>query len=37
MQQFGEIVLGNFSWIIPLAVAISTFGAANGTLFAAGR
>jgi len=36
-QTFGQRVLGNFAWIIPLAVAVSTFGAANGTLFAAGR
>jgi hypothetical protein len=24
-------------WVVPLCVAISTFGAANGTLFVAGR
>lgn len=26
-----------FAWIMPLSVTISTFGSANGTLFAAGR
>lgn len=25
------------AWLMPLSVAISTFGSANGTLFAAGR
>lgn len=30
-------MLGMFAWIMPLAVAISTFGSANGTIFAAGR
>jgi L-type amino acid transporter 9 len=25
------------AWLMPLSVAISTFGAANGTIFAAGR
>ncbi|CAG7734463.1 unnamed protein product [Allacma fusca] len=34
---FGQRVLGSYAWIIPLSVAISTFGAANGTVFAAGR
>ena len=36
-QEFGEIVLGRFAWIMPLAVVLSTFGAANGTEFTAGR
>jgi L-type amino acid transporter 9 len=26
-----------FAWLMPLSVAISTFGSANGTIFAAGR
>ncbi len=30
-------MLGFFAWIMPLSVAISTFGSANGTIFAAGR
>ena len=25
------------AWLMPLSVAVSTFGSANGTLFAAGR
>ena len=37
-KDFGQRVLGaKFSWVIPLSVAVSTFGAANGTVFAAGR
>ncbi|XP_018327306.1 b(0,+)-type amino acid transporter 1 [Agrilus planipennis] len=34
---FGNRVLGVMAWLMPLSVTISTFGAANGTLFAAGR
>ena len=30
-------MLGMFAWLMPLSVAISTFGSANGTIFAAGR
>ena len=26
-----------FYWLMPLSVAVSTFGTANGTIFAAGR
>ena len=36
-QTFGNRMLGMFAWIMPLSVAISTFGSANGTIFAAGR
>ncbi|KAL0276580.1 UNVERIFIED_CONTAM: hypothetical protein PYX00_004129 [Menopon gallinae] len=34
---FGNRILGMMAWLIPLSVTISTFGSANGTLFAAGR
>jgi len=34
---FGNRTLGPLAWLMPLSVAISTFGAANGTIFAAGR
>ncbi|XP_057657979.1 b(0,+)-type amino acid transporter 1 isoform X2 [Diorhabda carinulata] len=34
---FGNRVLGVMAWLMPLSVTISTFGSANGTLFAAGR
>lgn len=34
---FGNRILGAFAWLMPLSVTISTFGSANGTLFAAGR
>lgn len=37
LQTFGTRMLGVFSWLMPLSVAISTFGSANGTIFAAGR
>lgn len=30
-------VSGPMAWLMPLSVAISTFGSANGTIFAAGR
>ena len=30
-------MLGVMAWLMPLSVAISTFGSANGTIFAAGR
>lgn len=30
-------ISGVMSWLMPLSVTISTFGSANGTLFAAGR
>ncbi|XP_065169414.1 b(0,+)-type amino acid transporter 1 isoform X1 [Atheta coriaria] len=34
---FGNRLLGMMAWLMPLSVTISTFGSANGTLFAAGR
>ncbi|CAH1173450.1 unnamed protein product [Phaedon cochleariae] len=34
---FGARVLGPMAWLMPLSVTVSTFGSANGTLFAAGR
>jgi len=34
---WAEAVIGPAAWLIPLAVAMSTFGAANGSLFASGR
>lgn len=34
---FGNRLLGPMAWLMPLAVTISTFGSANGTLFVAGR
>lgn len=34
---FGNRILGAMAWLMPLSVTISTFGSANGTLFAAGR
>lgn len=34
---FGNRILGAMTWLMPLSVTISTFGSANGTLFAAGR
>ena len=33
----GNRILGPLAWLMPLSVAFSTFGAANGTIFAAGR
>jgi hypothetical protein len=37
-QDFGQRVLGRrWAWIMSAAVAISTFGAANGTAFTGGR
>lgn len=35
--DFAERTLGPMAWIIPFFVCCSTFGAANGTLFASGR
>ncbi|XP_019392894.1 PREDICTED: b(0,+)-type amino acid transporter 1-like [Crocodylus porosus] len=35
--SWGNKVLGSWAWLISLAVAISTFGSANGTFFSGGR
>ncbi len=37
LQSWGDVVLPQATWIIPVSVAISTFGAANGSLFTGGR
>ncbi|XP_077992544.1 Y+L amino acid transporter 2-like [Glandiceps talaboti] len=34
---FGDKVLGNFAWLMPLAVALSTFGATNGNVLSLSR
>ncbi|XP_077979067.1 Y+L amino acid transporter 2-like [Glandiceps talaboti] len=34
---FGDKVLGSWAWLMPLAVALSTFGAANGTVLGLSR
>ena len=36
-QTWGDAVLGTAAFIIPVSVALSTFGAANGACFAGGR
>ncbi|GLH03110.1 B(0,+)-type amino acid transporter 1 [Gryllus bimaculatus] len=36
-KTFGNRILGVMAWLMPLSVTVSTFGSANGTLFAAGR
>ena len=34
---FGDRAFGSLSWIVPIGVACSTFGAANGSAFTAAR
>lgn len=34
---FGDRILGSFAWIMPLSVALSTFGGLNGGIFASSR
>lgn len=36
-QTFGEKLLGMFSWVMPISVALSTFGGINGYLFTSSR
>lgn len=37
LQTFGEKLLGMFSWVMPISVALSTFGGINGYLFTSSR
>jgi len=36
-QTFGDKVFGSFSWLIPIFVALSTFGGVNGVIFTSAR
>jgi amino acid transporter len=36
-QAFGSKTFGPVQWIIPIFVALSTFGGVNGTLFSSAR
>ncbi|KAK7481704.1 hypothetical protein BaRGS_00027077 [Batillaria attramentaria] len=35
--RWGDLMLGPMSWLMPVFVIVSTFGAANGVLFVSGR
>jgi solute carrier family 7 (L-type amino acid transporter), member 5 len=37
LQTFGSKVFGSFSWLIPIFVALSTFGGVNGVVFTSAR
>lgn len=37
LQSFAQRLYGSFAWIIPVAVAMSTFGAVNGILLTSSR
>ena len=38
LQRWGEVMLGPYlTWLMPVFVIVSTFGSANGCLFASGR
>ena len=37
LQEWSKVILGVMAWIMPVAVACSTFGAVNGNTFAGAR
>lgn len=37
IQTFGDKVFGSLSWLIPIFVALSTFGGVNGVVFTSAR